>query len=71
MHQRWIKVERNRLENAMIKPISVGFETTRDMQVKRNLFQGHCSPEEALLQLSGAELPVFIDNLWCPSETDD
>ena len=66
-----IEVERNRLESATIKPISVGFETTRDMLVKRNLFQGHCSPEEALLQLRGAEIPVFIDNLWCPSETSD
>ena len=61
-----IQVERNILENAMIKPISVGYATTKDMTVKHNLFQGHCSPEDSFLQLNGAEMPEFIDNLWCP-----
>ena len=61
-----IKVERNQLKNAMIKAISVMFEGTKNMLVKRNLFQGHCSPDESLLQVNGAERPEFIDNIWCP-----
>ena len=61
-----IQVERNQLGSTTIKAISVGFEGTRDMRVRRNLFQEQCSPDEALLQLNGAERPEFIDNIWCP-----
>ena len=66
-----IEVERNRLENATIKPISVGFETTRICESSVIYFKDTAHQKKPLLQLRGAEIPVFIDNLWCPSETND
>lgn len=60
-----ILVERNDFQRASLKPLSVGFEDTRDMLVLRNRFHGVCESSESFIRIADAEAPRFEENLWC------
>ena len=61
-----IRVERNRLGDAGLTPISVALEGSGGITVIRNRFDTPCRQEDAFLALLGGEPPVFMDNIWCP-----
>jgi hypothetical protein len=65
---RGIRVERNRFTSAQIRAISLSYEDTGAVEVRRNLFTDLCAEDEATLLVRDAEPPSFSENLWCPGE---